>query len=78
MSYRLQPQAAALGLAALVTAGTLGSLGAMADSEYRSATASHAQALLAQAEIDTPSSFHQVVVTGHRLQQVVVVGRRRG
>ncbi len=80
MSYRLQqPQAAALGLAALVTAATLGALAFKADREYRHAAYAHQlrEHALAQAQLPT-SPLQQVVVVGQRVQQVVVVGRRRG
>lgn len=77
MLSRLQPQTAALGLAVLVTACTLGALDAKADREYR--TAAYAHDLLAQIENTPNPVVQQVVVTGHRqVQQVVVTGRRRG
>jgi hypothetical protein len=78
MSNRFQPQAAALGLAATLTAAVLGGLAAVADSQYRSAADAHA--LLAQglAQNTAQAGPQQIVVTGHRLQQIVVTGHRRG
>jgi hypothetical protein len=73
MLSRLQPHTLALGLAVLVTASTVGALGAKANREYRSAAYAHE--LLAQIEL-TPSSSQQVVITGHRLQQITITGRR--
>jgi muramoyltetrapeptide carboxypeptidase LdcA involved in peptidoglycan recycling len=77
MSSRLQAQALALGLAAIVTAITLGALAGKADREYHAAAYAHD--LLAQIENTPNPVVQQVVVTGHReAQQVVVIGRRRG
>lgn len=74
MLNRLNPNTASLALAVLVTATTLGSLSALANREYRGAA--YAQALLAQA--DAPVTLPQIVVVGRSVQQVVVVGHRRG
>ena len=78
MTNRFQPHAAALGLAATIIVAILGSLATMADREYRSAA--YAQALLAQslAQNTVQDSPQQIVVTGRRIQQIVVTGHRRG
>lgn len=74
MLNRLNPHTASIAMAALVTAVTLSSLGALANREYRHAA--YAEALLAQA--DAPVALEQIVVVGRKVQQVVVVGHRRG
>jgi hypothetical protein len=72
MWNRLDTQS--LGLAALVTLGLVGSIGAIANREYRGA----ADHLALVAQLEAPVGVQQVVVTGNRVQQVTVVGHRRG
>lgn len=70
MLNRLNPHAAAFGLAAAVTLVTLGGMGALANSQYN-------EAVIAQAEEDAPI-IQQIEVIGNAVQQVVITGRKRG
>jgi len=60
MIERIASRAAALGLSALITAGTLAALASTADAQ-------HAQACLAQAQ--GAAAVQQVVVSGQRQQR---------
>jgi len=64
---------AAFGLAVLATVSTLGGLDAMADQQYRGAASAYE--MLIRGLTRMPD---RIVITGHRLQEVVIVGRRRG
>jgi hypothetical protein len=70
MSHRITPQVTALGLAAVVTLATLGGLDTLAAGQYNSAATEYALA-------STPA-VQRVEIIGSAVQQVVIVGRKRG
>ena len=78
MSNRLSPQAMAVGLAAVATLATLGGLEALADGQYHGAAAHYAAQYPVQYAGDNSPAVQRVEIVGHAVQQVVIVGRKRG